>query len=162
MGRPIEKGLRRRPQVTLLDDSPRAFWESRHMNRSAGADRLDPLYQHTKREARWIVRLWLVAMIYTCSVCYLFGYTSHPPDPASTGPAIGGFLGPLHRFDRTGPSLTFPLGWGIPDWVFYGVVIPWIVSILASIYFCYVVFHEDDLGDDAEQAGDGVQRALDR
>jgi len=105
----------------------------------------DPIYLHTRREAKIILSMWLIAMIYTCTYCYLFGYSTHPSDPAATGPAVSSLVGPLESFDRQPDSITTPLGLGIPDWVFYGVALPWLVCILVSIVFCLTIFKEDDL-----------------
>ena len=102
----------------------------------------DPIYRHTRREAKIILSMWLIALIYTCSYCYLFGYSEHP---TAEGPDVSTFVGPLENFNRTADSLTTPLGLGIPDWVFYGVVLPWVACILASIFFCLFIFQEDDL-----------------
>ena len=105
----------------------------------------DPIYLHTRREAKIILSIWLIALIYTCTYCYLFGYATHPSDPAATGPAISTWVGPLESFDREPDSITTPLGLGIPDWVFYGVALPWVICILLSVFFCLFVFEEDDL-----------------
>lgn len=98
------------------------------------------------REARIIIILWTVCLVYSCTYCYLNGYLSHPPHPASTGPSIGALCGPLTTFNRDPATLRTPLGLGIPDWVFYGVVVPWLCCILATMWFCLFYFVEDDLG----------------
>jgi len=110
----------------------------------------DSIYRRTLWEAKLILGMWVVALIYTCTYCYLYGYESHPSDPASTGPAVSAWFGPLESFDRDPASLVTPLGLGIPDWVFYGVVAPWIACIAATFWFCLFVFREDDLGSEDE------------
>jgi hypothetical protein len=72
-----------------------------------------------RREARWSLALWLAAAVYSVSYCTLWGY----------GRAI--------------ESLTFVL-W-FPDWVFWGVVVPWIVCTGVSIYFALCVIEDDPL-----------------
>ena len=89
----------------------------------------DPLYRNSLREARLILFLWLACGIFTVTVCYLFGYLSHETDLNSTGPDLVNVFGPFERFDRNPDNLTTPLGLGIPDWIFYGVVIPWFACI---------------------------------
>jgi len=105
----------------------------------------DPIFRHTRREAWFIMILWTACLIYNCTYCYLYGYLSHPPHPVSTGPSIGEMVGPLTSFDRDPATLTTPLGLGIPDWVFYGVVMPWLFCIVATFWFCLFIFVEDDL-----------------
>jgi hypothetical protein len=92
--------------------------------------------------------MWAACLVFTCTYCYLYGYTSHPTDPLATGPAIGGWVGPLESFNRDPDFLKTPLGLGIPDWVLYGVVCPWATCIAATFWFCLFVFREDDLGDE--------------
>ena len=87
-------------------------------------------------------------MVYTCTYCYLRGYLSHEPHPQPTGPALGALVGPLEGFNRDPATLTTPLGLGIPDWIFYGVAIPWVVCIVITVWFCIYYFVEDDLGQD--------------
>ena len=108
----------------------------------------DTVYRHSVREAIVILSMWVVCFVYTCTYCYLFGYLSHEGNPLSTGPALGSWLGPLEAFDREPASLTTPLGLGIPDWVFYGIAMPWALCILATFWFCLFFFKEDDLGEE--------------
>jgi len=114
----------------------------------------DPVFRNSLREAKIIISIWAVAMVYTCTYCYLYGYQSHPSDPAAIGPAVSSWFGPLESFDRDPATLTTPFGLGIPDWVFYGIVTPWIGCLLATFVFCLFIFKEDDLGD--EQAPTSV------
>lgn len=118
------------------------------MNVSRQAE--DPVYQNSLREAKIIISIWIVALLYTCTYCYLFGYQSHPSDSAAIGPAISSWFGPLESFDRDPATLTTPLGLGIPGWVFYGIAAPWIACLLATFVFCLFIFRADDLGDDQE------------
>jgi hypothetical protein len=108
----------------------------------------DPVFLNSLREAKLIISIWAVAMLYTCSYCYLYGYQSHPSDPAAIGPAVSSWVGPLKSFDRDPTTLTTPFGLGIPDWVFYGVAAPWLVCLLATFGFCLFIFKEDDLGNE--------------
>ena len=40
---------------------------------------------------------------------------------------------------------------GFPDWVFWGVVVPWGVCLTYSVWFCFVTMADDDLGQDPEE-----------
>ncbi len=118
----------------------------------------DPLYRHSLREARFVLGLWTCCFLYTVSYCYLYGYLTHEPMPASaaTGPAIGNLVGPLESFNRDPDSISYPLGLGIPDWVFYGVALPWVICIVLSVWFCLVIFVEDDLSSGTEQTDEAA------
>ncbi|UCF36474.1 MAG: hypothetical protein JSU96_16885 [Acidobacteriota bacterium] len=108
----------------------------------------DPLYLNAWREAKLILSIWFTCLIYTVGVCYLYGYLSHEPDPAATGPSVGVLAGPLDAFNRAPESLQVPFGIGMPDWVFYGVGLPWLICIIVTWWFCLFYFVEDDLGPD--------------
>ncbi len=105
----------------------------------------DPVFLNARREAIVILSLWAVCFVYTCSYCYLRGYLTHTPHPAATGPAIGELVGDLSAFDRAPKSTTFPLGWGIPDWIFYGVIAPWLLCIVVTFWFVLFYFQDDNL-----------------
>ncbi len=90
----------------------------------ASADE-DPLLRSARREAIVSLVLAALALAYTVGYAALFGY------------------------ERTGESLTFVLG--IPDWVFWGIVVPWIACLGASWWFSFW-FVEDDTLEHAEAA----------
>jgi len=119
-------------------------------NKSSGW-REDPVYLHCRREAILILALWSVCLLYTCTYCYLNGYSSHETNAKATGPSLGELVGPLPSWDRDPESLQTPLGLGIPDWIFYGVVLPWLVCLVFSLWYGLFFFAEDDLSD-AEEA----------
>ena len=79
----------------------------------------DPVVRSGRREALWTLALWLVAMVYSVTYCTLWGY------------------------GRAVESLTFVL-W-FPDWVFWGVVAPWLACTAVSIYFALYVIEDDPL-----------------
>lgn len=105
----------------------------------------DHIYRNSLREARFILGLWTCCFLYTVSYCYLFGYLSHEPLPSATGSAVGSWFGPLEAWNRDPDSVTYPLGLGIPDWVFYGIAIPWVVCVVLSFWYGLFMFSEDDL-----------------
>ena len=85
----------------------------------------DPVVRSGRREALWTLSLWLAAAIYSVTYCTLWGY------------------------DRPIERLRFVL-W-FPDWVFWGIVAPWGVCTVVSIYFALYVIEDDPLAsaDDA-------------
>ncbi len=81
----------------------------------------DTLVRRARREAALALGLWLLAMLYSVSYCYLNGY------------------------GRSADSLTFVL-W-FPDWVFWGIVAPWALCIVLSIPFAFRVMGDESLGE---------------
>ncbi len=79
----------------------------------------DPVVRSGRREAFWTLGLWLAATIYSVTYCTLCGYR------------------------RPVESLSFIL-W-FPDWVFWGIVAPWLVCATISIYFAIWVIEDDPL-----------------
>jgi len=106
---------------------------------------VDPVYRHSIREAVFILVVWFGCFVWTCTYCYLYGYASHEPNPTATPVAIGELVGPLESFNRDPLVLEEPFGLGIPDWVFYGVVVPWLFCIVLTFWYCFYFFTEDDL-----------------
>ena len=88
----------------------------------------DPVLRSSRREAIVIFFIWLAAMIYTVTYCYLNGY------------------------GRTAESLTFVLGF--PDWVFWGILTPWTVCLITSIAFGSIFMHDEDLGEELPEQDD--------
>ena len=42
----------------------------------------------------------------------------------------------------------------MPDWVFWGIAVPWLVCVLFTTWFCFFYMADDDLGRDPdEEAG---------
>lgn len=80
----------------------------------------DPLFRNARREALVVTGVWLVAMTYTVGYCAWNGY------------------------GQTEPELR--LVFGFPSWVFWGVVIPWVVCVVAGIWFSYFYMTDDELG----------------
>ncbi len=89
----------------------------------------DPVVRSARREAALALGIWLVAMIYTITYCYLHGY------------------------GRTAESLTFVL-W-FPDWVFWGIVVPWGICVLISVVFAFGFMGDEPLGDAIDDVESG-------
>jgi len=81
----------------------------------------DPVFVHARREAIVILCLWIVCLCWTILYCYRHGYNAEV-DPENLA-----------------------IVWGIPAWVFWGVMLPWMLATLFSIVFCLFVMQDDDL-----------------
>ena len=72
---------------------------------------------------------WALALLWSVGGGYFAGYGRKPED-------IGLVL-------------------GMPDWVFWTVVLPWGACLLFSTWFCFAYMADDDLGQDRDEgAGD--------
>jgi hypothetical protein len=87
-------------------------------------DELDPVVRSGYREAITTLAVWLAATVYSVTYCTLNGYK------------------------RPAESLTFVL-W-FPDWVFWGLILPWLVCTLVSIYIALFVIEDDPLASAAD------------
>jgi hypothetical protein len=88
------------------------------------------LLRNARREGLIILIVWAAALAWSCVVSYLFGYDR-----------------PVERID---------LILGMPDWVFWAIVVPWAVCLTFSVWFCFRYMADDDLGKDPEEgAGHG-------
>ncbi|MFN9719747.1 MAG: DUF997 family protein [Planctomycetota bacterium] len=88
----------------------------------------DPLVQSSLREALIVSSLWLGAAIWSIGTCYSMGY------------------------HRKAEDLRLVLGF--PDWIFWGIVIPWTTCTIISIGFGLLFVRDGDLGQDVEDADD--------
>jgi hypothetical protein len=83
------------------------------------------LLRHARREALLIMLVWAVALVWSVGSGYVLGYERRPEE-------IGVIL-------------------GIPDWVFWSVVLPWAICLAFSVWFCFAYMADDDLGQDPEE-----------
>ena len=97
----------------------------------------DPVFLHSRREAVLIFGLWVVALLWSVPYCYFNGY----PDTFEP--------------DR------FQTLWGIPSWLFWGILIPWLVADVFTIWFCFWYMKEDDLGE-AHEGADLAEEIIER
>ena len=87
----------------------------------------DPVLKNARREAIVIGLAWLTSTVYTCTSCYLFGY---------------------NRPDRPlGPADVHPV-FGMPSWIFWGIMVPWSVCALFTFWFAGWRMADDELGKD--------------
>jgi drug/metabolite transporter (DMT)-like permease len=86
------------------------------------------LLRHARREGLVILAVWAACLVWTVGYSLLRGYGRDPE--------------------------TIPFILGIPDWVFWAVFVPWGLSLLFSVWFCFGFMADDDLGRDRdEEAG---------
>jgi hypothetical protein len=85
------------------------------------------LLASAQREAIWIVVIWCIACGWSIGVCGWLGYGR--------------------------PNALPPLVFGFPNWVFWGVVVPWLVATVSSLFISQVLMTDEDLGEDAADDG---------
>lgn len=88
----------------------------------------DPVLKSSRREAAFCILLWVAACAWTVGYCALKGYGRDPK------------------------SLTFILGF--PDWIFWGVMVPWIVCLVATLWFALGFMKAEDLGAEKDEGAD--------
>ncbi len=94
---------------------------------SAAQQPANPALASSRREALIAFGIWLLACVYSIGVCYRWGY------------------------GRDAATLTYVLGF--PDWVFWGVVVPWTVCTGLCFVMAYGIIQDEDLGEEqAEEA----------
>ena len=87
----------------------------------------DPVLRHARREGWVIFSVWLAATIYCCTYYYLFG-----------------IIRPGRELGRADVQPIF----GMPSWIFWGVMLPWALCGIFTVIFAGFVMAEDDLGED--------------
>ena len=81
----------------------------------------DPLLKSARREMLTSAAIWLIALIWSVGYCAKYGYNLKPED------------------------LKFVLGF--PDWIFWGVMLPWgLCTVLSGIY-AFGYMQDADLGE---------------
>ncbi len=100
------------------------------------------LLHHARREALVVIIVFVLALLWVVGYCYLRGYT-HTPD---SWVVQHGLATP-----RTPESFQQILGF--PDWVFYGIVVPWLVCTVTTLFFCLFGMADDDLGGESQEGG---------
>lgn len=68
---------------------------------------------------------WLAACIYTCGYAFFFGYGKEYPR----------------------------LIWGIPEWIVWGIGVPWFACLAVTVWLSLWGIRDEDLG---EEAGDAA------
>ena len=80
----------------------------------------------------------MAALIWGAATAWSVGYTA------------------LYGYHRSAESLTFVL-W-FPDWIFWGIVVPWLACIVASLWYALLFMRDEDLGsNDQDEEADPFQ-----
>jgi hypothetical protein len=85
-------------------------------------DKEQLLLQNARRESRIIMIVWALCLVWSVGLGYVLGYR------------------------RPAEELTFILG--MPDWVFWSVLLPWGGALIFGGWFCFGYMADDDLGQD--------------
>jgi hypothetical protein len=102
---------------------PRNFFRKRGLMVSPRND--DPLLHSAYREALLVLAIWVSAGVYSVGYCALHGY---------------------------GRSLDdVRLVMGFPDWIFWGVVVPWVTCAVVSGLVSVFLMTDDDLGAEVDE-----------
>ena len=89
-------------------------------------DEYDPVFVNSRREAIIIFFVWFVGLIWAVPFCYLNGY--------------------VDDFDPENFSTTL----GVPTWLFWGILVPWLAADVFTTWFCFCYMKDDDLGEAKE------------
>jgi len=87
-----------------------------------------------RREALLVFAIWIGACLWVLSVSFQYGY------------------------ERDAATLTYVLGF--PDWVFWGVVVPWSVCTLLCFVLASFVIRDEDLGEEQAEEELGEHAGL--
>ena len=122
-------GLKRYDRMTVEVGSPvNTNSPSADCSTSTPASGSSTLVRSALREAVLVGIVWLIAAIWSLSVCYLYGY------------------------QRPAAAITLVLGF--PDWVFWGIVVPWVTCAVASCLFGAFFVRDGVLGDEVIEDDD--------
>lgn len=80
------------------------------------------LLRHARREGLVLMVVWALALCWSTAYAFATGYRRTPADM----------------------SLVL----GMPEWVFWSVVVPWALCLAFSVWFCFFYMADDDLGQD--------------
>jgi len=82
---------------------------------------LDPVFTNSRREAVIIFMTWVAGLLWAVPFCYANGYL-------------------------TGDGTEFTMTMGVPTWLFWGILVPWIAADIFTTWFCFCYMKDDDLG----------------
>jgi hypothetical protein len=80
------------------------------------------LLQNARREGRIIMIVWACCLVWSVGAGYVLGYRR--------------------------PAAEMSLILGMPDWVFWSVLLPWGCALVFGGWFCFDFMTDDDLGQD--------------
>jgi hypothetical protein len=110
------------------------------------------LLRNTYTELTVCAVVWLVTLLWTISYNVLAGY-KHAPD---SWLVTAGWA--RH------PDAKLVTVFGFPDWVFWGIVVPWVIATAFTVVYSLWGMADDDLGHEADQKTGLVveEQALDK
>lgn len=83
-------------------------------------DSFDPVFTNAKRETTVLLMTFLVFLFWSVGVSFYLGYGVEP-------------------------EIIQTRIWGMPRWVFWGVLVPWGVATLFTIWFAWFFMMNDSL-----------------
>ena len=111
-------------------------------------EQYDPVYLNSRREAAMVMLLFTLALSWSVGVYYFTGYVKPPPPPNRGSVTHNKLtLSDDPRFNAPPVSTTL----GMPTWVLWGIVVPWLVIDVVAFWFCYFYMADDDLGRSADE-----------
>lgn len=90
------------------------------------------LFRNAKREAFIVAIVWAITLVWSVGYCYLFGYQHDGNVDAKPRP----------------PGIVL----GFPDWIFWGIMLPWVLASAFTVWFGLWGMADDDLGADTHEA----------
>lgn len=93
----------------------------------------DPLVRHSRMEAAVAGLIWLAFMTSVVGISFALGSGRKPAD------------------------VTYVFG--VPDWVFFGVVIPWVVGVGVSYWYAFTFVRDESIGEDPGASPDAFAGA---
>jgi hypothetical protein len=103
-------------------------------------DKARKLRKNAAREALIVLAVVALALAWTVGYCYLHGYR-HAPDSWAVCAGLAS--------ERTADN--FEQVAGLPDWVFFGILVPWLACTAFTVFFCLKIMKDDDLGGEREE-----------
>ncbi len=97
-------------------------------------ERLDPVVVHARREAVVILAAFGACLVWSVTSCYLTGYGA--PGEAELSTVLG-----------------------MPSWVFWGVLVPWLAADVFGFWFCFFYMADDPLGESEDETEVGSETA---
>ena len=94
-------------------------------------DQHDPIFASSLRELKWILVAWLAYFMWVMGYCGLFGYEVDPAD--------------------------LKIVMGMPSWVFWGIVMPWIAATGFTAWFSMIKMEDHPLPDSDVRPDSGTE-----
>jgi len=103
------------------------------MESTSPEPQVDQVYRHSLRESLVAVSAWLVCGVYSVTYCFLNGHGRKPDEIEVT--------------------------WGIPNWVLFGVFLPWVLCNVFAWWYCFCFVKDQELDPEAPEDAGGDDAA---